>query len=92
MKFQKTNVSKRHIRISDIKTGSLFIYGDKVYMKLYKDENFIDQDYCYNEDAEYVALDLENATFVGFEEDETCDLLNKEIVITYDNGDIKEWI
>ena len=92
MKFQKTNASKRHIKISDIKTGSLFIYRDKVYMKLQEDANFIDQAYCYYEDVEYVALDLENATFIGFEEDVTCDLLNKEVVITYDTQDIREWI
>lgn len=92
MKFQKTNASKRHITISDIKTGSLFIYRDKVYMKLHKDANFIDQEYCYQEDAEYIALDLENGIFVGFEEDVSCDLLNKEIVITYDTQDIRDWI
>ena len=92
MKFQKINTSKRHIRISDIKTGNLFIYDNKVYMKLDKDDVFIDQDYCYNESAEYVALDLEGAAFIGFEEDVICDLLNKEIIITYDNGDVKEWI
>ena len=92
MKFQKTDTSKRHIRISDVRAGALFIYGNKVYMKLNKNDCFIDQDYCYEEYAEYIALDLESATFIGFEEDVTCDLLNKEIVITYDNEDIKEWI
>ena len=92
MKFQKTNTSKRHIKISDIKTGSLFIFNDKVYMKLYKDDEFIDQDYCHDEYIEYVALDLESSIVVGFDEDVPCDLLSKEIVITYDNGDIKEWI
>ena len=92
MKFQKINASKRHIKISDIRTGGLFIYNNKVYMRLDKYDNFIDQNYCNNKGAECVALDLENATLAGFEEDMTCDLLNKEIVITYDNGDIKEWI
>ncbi len=91
MKFQKVNTSKRHITISDIEAGSLFIYNDKVYMKLDKDDEFIDQDYCHDVYLEYVGLDLENGALVGFEEDVTCDLLNKEIVITYDNGDIKEW-
>ena len=92
MKFQKINASKRHIKIGDVKTGGLFIYNDKVYMKLDTEDTFIDQNYCYNEDVECIALDLENAAFASFEEDMTCDLLNKEIVITYDSGDIKEWI
>lgn len=92
MKFQKVSTSKRHIRISDIRTGGLFFYDDKVYMKLDKRDDFIDQGYCYSEDAECIALNLESGRIVGFEEDMTCDLLNKEIVITYDNGDIKEWI
>lgn len=92
MKFQKTNASKRHIKIGDIRTGGLFIYDNRVYMKLDRDDTFIDQNYCYSEDAECIALNLETGYIVGFEEDMTCDLLNKEIVITYDNGDIKEWI
>lgn len=92
MKFQKINTSKRHIKISDIKRGALFIYNDKVYMKLDRDDRLIDQCYCDDEGAECITLDLENGALVGFEEDMTCDLLNKEIVITYDNGDIKEWI
>lgn len=92
MKFQKTNGSKRRIKISDIKKGSLFIYDDKVYMKLNKNDYFIDQDYCYGKGAECIALNLETGCIAGFEEEMTCDLLNKEIVITYDNGDIKEWI
>ena len=92
MKFQKVHASKRRITISDIETGSLFIYNGKVYMKLDRDDLLIDQEHCDREGVEYVALDLENGTLVGFEEGITCDLLNKEIVITYDNGDIKEWI
>lgn len=92
MKFQKVNISKRHITISDIEAGSLFIHNDKVYMKLNRNDYIIDQAYCDDEGAEYIALDLENGALVGFEEDITCDLLNKEIVITYDNSDIKEWI
>lgn len=92
MKFQKINASKRRITISDIERGSLFIHNDKVYMKLDRNDRLIDQYYCDDEGAEYIALDLENGALVGFEEGITCDLLNKEIVITYDNGDIKEWI
>ena len=92
MKFQKVHTSKRRITINDIERGSLFIHNDKVYMKLDRDDHLIDQEHCDREEVEYVALDLENGVLVGFEEGITCDLLNKEIVITYDNGDIKEWI
>lgn len=92
MKFQKIHPSKRRIIVNDIKKGALFLYNDKVYMKLDRDDHLIDQEHCDREEIECVALDLENGTLIGFEADMTCDLLNKEIVITYDNGDIKEWI
>ena len=86
MKFQSVCKSKRHTKFYDARVGDIFFAHNFVYMKTshFEDDNDI---------VNAVQLDgLGKGALVFFEEDEDVSILTTEVIINYEEEDVKSWV
>ena len=86
MKFQSVSRSKRHTKFYDACIGDVFFAHGFVYMKT---SPFEDESDIVN------AVQLDGSSKGGltyFEEDEDVSILTTEIVVNYEENDIKSWV
>jgi hypothetical protein len=86
MKFQQISKSKRHAKFYDTHIGDIFFAHGFTHMKTshFEDDNDI---------VNAVQLDgLSKGELVFFEEDEDVSILTTEIIINYEEEDIKSWV
>ena len=86
MKFQSICKSKRHAKFYDARIGDIFFAHNFAYMKTshFEDDNDI---------VNAVQLDgLNKGELVFFEEDEDVSILTTEIIINYEEEDVKSWV
>lgn len=86
MKFQSISKSKRHAKFYDVHLGDVFFTHGFAYIKTsrFEDDNDI---------VNAVQLDgLGKGDLVFFEEDDEVSILTTEIIINYEEEDVKSWV
>ena len=84
------NKSKRHLTITDLKRGDLFVYEEHLYAFVESNGDYAIVE-CVLHEFEYFGLNLKTGEIEGFGADD-CISKVPDIEIKIDKGELQEWI